>query len=394
MSLLLGNSAQLGATGLPATRIGLGLAALGRPGYINVGHAEDLRDVTAVDELRDRAFTVLDAAWEAGVRYFDAARSYGRAEDFLGAWLDSRGLLATTMRGESDPLPPNAPPVEAGRVDSGEVMIAEAAMAAGALMARAAPTEPPFSVGSKWGYTYTADWRVDAPVHEVKELTLATLQRQEGESLRLLGDNLGLYQIHSATVESGVLEDRAVLDELSRLRGQGFAIGLSVSGASQGETIMRALEVGGFDVVQATYNVLEVSAGPALRAAHEAGLGVIVKEGVANGRLTGRGRELGPGDSTGAIAAAGRALTIEAARVKEHDSSAGRGAVGEDAVALAFVLAQPWVDVVLSGATTVAMLESNLAATRIAAWIELDRLAALAQPPEVYWAQRSSMPWN
>jgi aryl-alcohol dehydrogenase-like predicted oxidoreductase len=372
--------------------MGLGLAALGRPGYINVGHAHDLRHATSVDALRDRAFTVLDAAWEAGVRYFDTARSYGRGEDFLGAWLDSRGLLATTMRGGSDPLPV-VPPAEAGRVDSGEVMIAEAAMAQGALMARAAPTEPPFSVGSKWGYTYTADWRVDVRVHEVKDLTLATLQRQEGESLRWLGDNLGLYQIHSATLESGVLEDRAVLDELARLRAQGFAIGLSVSGISQGATIMRALEVGGFDVVQATYNVLETSAGPALSAAHDAGLGVIVKEGVANGRLTDRGRELGPGDVTGAIATAGRALTIEAARL-EGDGLAGPRAVTEDAVALAFVLARPWVDVALSGATTVAMLESNLAAGRIADALDLDVLAALAQSSEAYWAQRSLMPWN
>jgi aryl-alcohol dehydrogenase-like predicted oxidoreductase len=373
--------------------MGLGLAALGRPGYINIGHADDLRDATAVEELRDRAFTVLDAAWEAGVRYFDTARSYGRGEDFLGAWLDSRGLLATTMRGESDPLPVE-PPVEPGRVDSGEVMIVQAAMAQGALIARATPTEPPFSVGSKWGYTYTADWRVDAQVHEVKDLTLATLQRQEGESLRFLGDNLGLYQIHSATLESGVLEDRAVLDELARLRTQGFAIGVSVSGVDQGATIFRALEVGGFDVVQATYNMLDVSAGPALEAAHDAGLGVIIKEGVANGRLTERGRDLGASDGTGAIAAAGRALTIEAARLEELDSLASTRAVTDDAVALASVLAQPWVDVVLSGATTVGMLESNLAACRIADALDLDALATLAQPPDVYWAQRSSMPWN
>ena len=35
---------------------------------------------------------VLDAAYGAGVRYFDAARSYGRAEQFLGSWLRARGL--------------------------------------------------------------------------------------------------------------------------------------------------------------------------------------------------------------------------------------------------------------------------------------------------------------
>ena len=32
----------LGTTNLRVSALGLGLAALGRPGYINLGHAEDL----------------------------------------------------------------------------------------------------------------------------------------------------------------------------------------------------------------------------------------------------------------------------------------------------------------------------------------------------------------
>jgi aryl-alcohol dehydrogenase-like predicted oxidoreductase len=60
---------------------------------------------------------------------------------------------------------------------------------------------------------------------------------------------------------------------------------------SQGAVIDRALEttidgVRLFDAVQATWNLLEISAGPALRRAAAAGLGVIVKEALANGRLT------------------------------------------------------------------------------------------------------------
>jgi aryl-alcohol dehydrogenase-like predicted oxidoreductase len=38
--------------------------------------------------MKMRAHEVLDAAWAAGVRYFDAARSYGSAEAFLGTWLN------------------------------------------------------------------------------------------------------------------------------------------------------------------------------------------------------------------------------------------------------------------------------------------------------------------
>ena len=86
------------------------------------------------------AHDVLDAAWYAGVRYFDAARSYGRAEAFLGAWLKERGI----------------------RPDQA-------------------------TVGSKWGYTYTAGWQVEAEKHEVKEHSLPVLRRQIGESRDLLG---------------------------------------------------------------------------------------------------------------------------------------------------------------------------------------------------------------
>ena len=60
-------------------RLGLGLAALGRPGYINLGHGDDVGPDKSVAALRGRAHAVLDAAWARGIRYFDAARSYGEA---------------------------------------------------------------------------------------------------------------------------------------------------------------------------------------------------------------------------------------------------------------------------------------------------------------------------
>ena len=69
------------------TEIGLGLAALGRPAYINLGHEADLGPDRSPEALRARTHAVLDHAYEAGVRYFDAARSYGLAEEFLGTWL-------------------------------------------------------------------------------------------------------------------------------------------------------------------------------------------------------------------------------------------------------------------------------------------------------------------
>jgi aryl-alcohol dehydrogenase-like predicted oxidoreductase len=314
----------LGATGLPGSPIGLGLAALGRPGYINLGHAADVGDTT-VEAMESHAHQVLDAAYDGGVRYFDAARSYGRGEAFLASWLARRGLTAADV-----------------------------------------------TVGSKWGYTYTANWRVDAAEHEVKDLSAATLRRQLAETRELLGDRLALYQIHSATLESGVLDDAAVREELARLRDRGVFIGFTATGAQQADTIERALEVGGFDTVQATWNLHDRSAGPALSAAHDAGLGVIVKEALANGRLTARE------DPSGPLAAAAR----------ERSTTA-------DALALAAVLAQPWVDVALSGAATVAQLRSNLAALEVKWDAGLDeRLAQLAEPADAYWERRSELPWN
>jgi aryl-alcohol dehydrogenase-like predicted oxidoreductase len=314
---------------LPATagdrgprRIGLGLAALGRPGYLNVGHGADLGADRSVQALRRRSFEVLDAAYAAGVRYLDAARSYGRAEEFLGAWLADR--------------------------DPGDVV-----------------------VGSKWGYVYTADWQVDADPPEVKHHDADTLRRQLAETREHLGERLALYQIHSATPDSGVLEDAAVLDELAALRRSGVAIGLTTSGTSQAQTLERALELDLFDTAQVTWNLHERAAGPALERGHAAGLGVIVKEAMANGRLAARG--------------ANPALDRVAARL----------GAAPDAVALAAVLAQPFADVVLSGAASAPALRSN--ATAAGLELDAETLAALeplTEDSERYWARRGALHWN
>ena len=63
---------KFGQTPLTVTPLGLGLAALGRPGYINLGHGGDLdHDYDVIEAMEANAHAVLDAAWEAGIRYFD-----------------------------------------------------------------------------------------------------------------------------------------------------------------------------------------------------------------------------------------------------------------------------------------------------------------------------------
>jgi len=170
-----------------------------------------------------------------------------------------------------------------------------------------------------------------------------------------------------------------VLDELRALEERrGVRIGLSVSGPTQADTIRRALELPAarnpFRCVQGTWNLIEPSSGPALAEAHEAGWGVIVKEALANGRLAGR---------------------------SDARAAATLGAIGErhgaapDAVALAAVLANPWADVVLSGAVTAAQVASNARALDLALPPDdLAELAALAEDADGYWAARGRLAWS
>ncbi|TLS45596.1 aldo/keto reductase [Streptomyces montanus] len=320
--------ARLASATTPTCHIGLGLAAVGRPGYINLGRASDLPESRSVDALRERTHELLEAAYAQGVRYFDAARSYGRSEEFLADWLHTRP-------------------------DIDDVVI-----------------------GSKWGYTYTADWRTDAEEHEVKDHSVGTYERQRAETAELLGDRLDLYQIHSVTPDSPALTDKELHAKLAEAAAEGLTVGFSTSGPAQADAIRAALAVTVdgeplFRTVQATYNVLETSAAPALAEAHDAGHTVIVKEAMANGRLA----DPHAPDAVRAIAE--------------------QAELGSDAVALALVLRQPWAGVVLSGAATVNQLVSNLHA----AVVDLDddqlaRLAALAEEPGAYWERRGQLPWH
>ena len=328
---------SLGRTGLTVSRLGLGLAAVGRPGYITLGRARDLPAARTPEALAARTAELCDAAFAAGVRYFDAARSYGRAEEFLAAWLASRRTPADRV-----------------------------------------------TIGSKWGYRYTAGWTIDAAVHEEKELSLARFEQQLDETRSLLGAHLDLYQIHSATAESGCLEDHRLLSAMVAARRSGAcrALGLSLSGPTSDRALELALaaRVDGervFDAVQATVNVLEPSLLPLLATAHAEGLGVIAKEVHANGRLTDANDR--PEDAR--LVTALRRIATDA------------GTTIAD-LALAWVLARPEIDVALSGAATTAQLATHVAAVgRPVSDDAAHALRALAEAPRSYWATRAGLAW-
>ncbi|MFJ8789200.1 aldo/keto reductase [Streptomyces sp. NPDC102462] len=320
--------ARLATATTPTCHIGLGLAAVGRPGYINLGREHDLGEDRSVETLRTRTHALLDAAYAQGVRYVDVARSYGRSEEFLADWL------------------------------------------------RARPDATDVVVGSKWGYTYTAGWSTEAEQHEVKDHSLRTYERQRAETDGLLGDRLDLYQIHSVTPDSPALADKELHAKLAEAAAGGLTVGFSTSGPAQADAVRAALAVTVdgeplFHTVQSTYNLLETSAEPALAEAYDAGVTVIVKEGMANGRLS-------------------AAQAPKALRAVAEETS-----LGCDAVALAMILRRPWAGVVLSGAATTGQLASNLHAAAVDLDEEqLARLATLAEEPAAYWERRGRLPWH
>ncbi len=200
-----------------------------------------LPEQRSVQAMWERTRAVLDAAHRSGIRWVDAARSYGSSERFLAGWLAERGHEDVT-------------------------------------------------VSSKWGYAYVAEWRIETEVHEVKEHSLDRFRTQWAETHELLGDRVALYQVHSLTADSPLFDDVDLQRALARLRDSGVRIGFSTSGAAQADTIRRSLRLQVadrplFSAVQSTWNSLEPSAGQALAEAHEHGWRVLVKESLANGRL-------------------------------------------------------------------------------------------------------------
>ena len=325
-------------------RLGLGMAALGRPGYINLNRSDELGQAQSRDVafMQEQANLVMNEALRLGINWFDCARSYGKSEQFIGEYL----------RGSS--------------ISKDDVV-----------------------VSSKWGYTYVADWNVTlAPgePHEVKDHSVETFQRQLRETIESVGEYVQLYQIHSATFESGVLTNTTVHDALERCKVEkGWKIGLSVSSPKQGDVIREAMTLkmsdGSplFDSVQCTYNLLEQNAATALMEAHEVGMDIIVKEGLANGRLL-----------------SNKALLDACARSDWKTNN-----VTPDALALACILAQPFQPRVLSGAATVEHIKSNFNCLKLAEELKSNKSHLLSSlmrdcvmPSDEYWADRSNLAWN
>ena len=309
------------------TKIGLGLAAIGRPEYINI------RENTPIDKsfatFKKNALEMLDYAYKIGVRYFDTAASYGKGEEFLIEWNDKRNYKDVIL-------------------------------------------------GSKWGYTYVANWQLGyAGKHEIKEHSIDKLKEQWSRA-KLLLPNLKIYQIHSATFDTGVLENMEVLNELHRLKKEfKITIGLSTSGANQKDIIEKSLDIklgddSLFDSFQVTYNILEQSAFPILEKLRASNKTIIIKEALANGRVF-----------------------LKDAQSELLNLLAEKYKVGVDAIALRFVIDTLNPTYVLSGASSTDQLKENYKALDFKLTVnEIEDLKKLKKSPSNYWDERNKLTWH
>lgn len=312
-------------------KIGLGTAAIGRPHYINI--RENLKGQPFdKSQFIDDGKQMLSAAYQKGIRHFDTAPGYGIAEQILLEWIAENNI--------SD-----------------------------------------ISISTKWGYTYVANFDANAEVHEVKEHSIDKLNEQWEVSAQFL-PLLNIYQIHSATLDSGVLENDDVLNRLFSLKQEHkIEIGLSASGDNQNEIIQKALsiEVNGaslFDSFQVTYNVFDQS----LLAIQDLlkGKKIIIKEALANGRVF-------PNTNYPNYQNTYQVL----------NTLANKYNVGIDAIALRFCMDSLSPYSVLSGASEEKHLTDNLKAENFQLSPEdLNQLYALSVTPSEYWMERKQLVWN
>jgi len=313
-------------------QLGLGTAALGRPHYINL-RQEEVSEFD-LESFKQNGVNVLEEAYHMGIRYFDTAPGYGIAEKIVLDWLQSKN-------------------------------------------------DKTIKIATKWGYTYVANFDAKAKVHELKEHSLSKLNEQWKVS-KDLASHLQLYQIHSATLETKVLENEAVLERLAFLKNENqLQMGITTTGTNQVEVIQRALDVSIdgnqlFDAFQVTYNILDQSVLSISEELARQNKKLIIKEALANGRLF-RNKKF-----------------IHYRKLFNYlEALAQKYQVGVDAIALNFCGNTLPKSMVLSGASNHIHLEGNIKAKSFTLTEdELQQLHVFRISEAMYWDERKLLAWN
>ena len=312
--------------------IGLGTAALGRPQYINVRQKKC--DNSNLESFKKQSFQVLEKAYNLGVRYFDTAPGYGLAEELLYEWLQTKN-------------------------------------------------DKTIKIATKWGYTYTANFDPNAAIHEIKEHSLSKLKEQWNFSKHLL-PQLTIYQIHSTTLETGVLDNNAVLEYLVFLKKEyNLKIGITTTGTNQIEVLKKALNIlihgePVFDLFQVTYNFLDQSLLEVSEELIRKDKSIVIKEALANGRIF-------RNDNYSHYK---KMYTTLEKLAQNHN-------VGVDAIALQYCVQTIPESIVLSGASNSFQLEENLKTHLFSlSNDEIELLKSFKVSPENYWKERKQLQWN
>lgn len=313
-------------------KIGLGTSSIGRPVYINIRTDKNAAIIANKKEFKTNSLAVLDFAYQNGIRTFDTSPSYGFAEEILLEWVNSRELAD-------------------------------------------------IEIFSKWGYLYKANFDPNASQHEEK-IHSPEMLREQWESTKLLLPQLKRYQIHSATLESGVLDNAEVISKLIEIKNEhNIQIGITVTGNNQNEIIQKVLEIdekngGLFDSFQVSFNLFEQS----LLEIEKLLIGkqLIIKEALANGRVF-------PNQDYSHY---NRTYQILSNLSKKYN-------VGIDAIALRFCIATFPNAIILSGAGNTKQLEENLKANTFnLSTVELEELRCCKVEPLFYWNERKNLSWN
>mgnify|MGYP005992984035 CR=1 FL=1 len=313
--------------------IGLGTAAIGRPLYINLKKDKN-KTPFSLSDFKKSGLKILDNAYENGVRFFDTSPGYGMAEELLLEWLQKKNdasIIAST----------------------------------------------------KWGYTYVANFDPNAKVHEIKEHSLQKLNERWSFSKKLL-PYLKIYQVHSATLDSGILEDESIHKRLHQLKKENnLIIGLTTTGIHQIEVLKKALEIKVegeklFQSFQCTFNILDQSVFSFREELDNLKDSFIIKEALANGRLI-------PNENYPEYSNLYAFIKLLSEKYN----------IGEDAIPLRYCLEVFPSAKVLSGVTKSSHLLSNLKVNDFKLLpSEIEKLTDFGISAKEYWQERKELTWR